>query len=520
MNPAEVDRLWEDAVRRALLGTERQPSAAASADSGADASALGRALAGLEGRGEEARLLGTAAVASLYRRAGRLPRKDAGASLKPAPEETARRAPPAAARLLASMLAGEHASLLPEWLAYAAAREVVVPEELLPALLDAASAKADMRDAAAAVIGARGRWLAARYDGWAWATVGGVGPGAEVEIAPDHARAGWETATGDVRRVMLRRVRRADPALGLELVRSTWSADSPKDRAAFLETLEDGLSDADEPFLEAALDDKRKEVRRAAAELLSRIPASRLAARMTERARALVRISTPSGGLISKLTGAKPEITLDLPPECTKEMVRDGVELKPPAGAGERAWWLRQLVAAVPPAVWSADAAPDVWVDAAARAHDGKVLLDAWTTAAVRYRDAAWADALIRAGRWNAGGDQSSLVALVSPERFREQVLRLLGAGGRTLSGDALPIRLIVEAPHTMGPELTRALLARLTPAAAAGDYVLRDVLRPLAAKMDPAAALDVLSGWKPQPRGGWIDLLHVRHALNEAFAS
>ena len=40
----------------------------------------------------------------------------------------------------------------------------------------------------------------------------------------------------------------------------------------------------DEPFLESALDDRSREVRQQAADLLTRLPDSRLALRMAERA--------------------------------------------------------------------------------------------------------------------------------------------------------------------------------------------------------------------------------------------
>ncbi|HEU4452749.1 MAG TPA: DUF5691 domain-containing protein [Longimicrobium sp.] len=507
---------WEAAVRSALLGTDREPSSE-STEIDTDASALDRALAGLEGRGSEARLLGSAAVLALYRRAGSIPRRDPRPLPEPAPEESARRASPAAARALARMMGGEGAIVIPEWMEMAAAREMVVPEELLPALLDAASGREEIRDAVLPVLGARGRWLAARNVAWAWAVAGG----AEMDSAPEEdARAAWETGTADVRRMLLRRARKSDPALGLELVKSTWSTDAPKDRVAFLAELVEGLSDADEPFLESALDDRRKEVRQMAAGVLRRLPTSRLARRMAERARPLLRISLPSGGFLSKVTGAKPEIAVDLPAECTREMIRDGVEPKPPQGTGERAWWLQQVIAATPPSTWSADAPPDAWIAAAARSKEwSTILLSALGDAAERHRDAAWTEALIRARATSAWGLEQTAAALPA-DRYLALAAEMLAENRSSLSGGDYTMRYLAASPHPLGAEMTRALFARVSPSALVTDYALREQLRLIAPRVDPAAALEAVSTWEAQPRGAWLDLLHFRHALHEAFAS
>ena len=96
-----------------------------------------------------------------------------------------------------------------------------------------------------------------------------------------------------------------------------------------------GLSMDDEPFLESALDDKHAEVRRAAAELLSRLAESRLCQRMIARVGPLVQFSEHKGKL---------QIDMTLPDQYTKDMARDGVEKKV-QGMGERNGWLYQMIA-------------------------------------------------------------------------------------------------------------------------------------------------------------------------------
>ena len=47
-----------------------------------------------------------------------------------------------------------------------------------------------------------------------------------------------------------------------------------------------------------------------------------------------------------------PMIVVEAPHECDAGMERDGVVPKPPAGRGERSWWLGQLVEAAPLGTW------------------------------------------------------------------------------------------------------------------------------------------------------------------------
>jgi hypothetical protein len=93
----------------------------------------------------------------------------------------------------------------------------------------------------------------------------------------------WENGTRSERVDFLERLRAHDAKHALELIQSTWDADSYEDRAAFVPTLRIGMSLADEPFLEACLDDSRKEVRDAALDLLILLPESEHSARMTAR---------------------------------------------------------------------------------------------------------------------------------------------------------------------------------------------------------------------------------------------
>ena len=84
----------------------------------------------------------------------------------------------------------------------------------------------------------------------------------------------WQFGDPEQRIGWLRAVRQHDPAVGLAALAGTWVKESGPDRAAFVGVLALGLTGADEDFLEAALDDRVPQVRRAAAELLAVLPES------------------------------------------------------------------------------------------------------------------------------------------------------------------------------------------------------------------------------------------------------
>ncbi|MEU4832490.1 DUF5691 domain-containing protein [Streptosporangium sp. NPDC023615] len=312
---------WEDLVSTALVGTDRRPIAGQAAS--------------------EVELLERAAVHTLRTRAGRRPVAGTEPPAPAAPEEQPV-VPPAAADRFAGLLEGKRPKLLDEWLAAASGHGYRLSPHLLPQLLDHAARDRSIRPHVGVLAGNRGRWLAGLNPSWGFlleevtaAAVTGFG-GDEV----------WELGTSGDRRAYLAARRATDPAGARELLAATWEKETPADRETFVKVLADGLSDDDEPFLEAALDDRRREVRNEAAYLLSRLPDSRLGQRMAER---VARHLTVKGGRI--LGNGKILVT---PPEtCDAAMERDGIRAKAPRGTGEKSWWLQQLVARTPLAVWT-----------------------------------------------------------------------------------------------------------------------------------------------------------------------
>ncbi|MFD6415137.1 DUF5691 domain-containing protein [Streptomyces sp. NPDC060194] len=417
MTAATAPPSWEDLVTTALLGTDRRP-----------------------GRTAEA-LLDAAATATVRRRAGLRP-AEAAPLPSPAPADDRPDLPPAARRRLAALLADRASGgqggrrttpdlteLLPQWLAAAERHGYRAAPELVPALLDAARARTDLRPRALAVAGPLARWLAALNPEWKYALRTATGTaGLPAPDDPAAVQRLWQDGLFAERVALLTAVRAHDPDAGRELLAAGWASERAEDRLMFLDSLREGLRPADEPFLEAALGDRSRHVRSTAAELLSALPGSGLARRMAARAGTCVGLDRLAGG---GPDGAPAVISVEAPHECDAEMQRDGVTPKPPAGRGERSWWLSQLVEASALGVWTerlggrtpaeivALPVADDWRDE---------LHAAWCRAAVRQHDPEWSRALL--GPPTAPGAAGPGSASLSE---RTQLLSVLPAGERAL---------------------------------------------------------------------------------------
>ncbi|MFJ4202613.1 DUF5691 domain-containing protein [Streptomyces sviceus] len=379
--------VWEELVTSALLGTAR------------------RTPPGIE-PGPEApvALLDAAAVETVRRRAG-LQAARAVQRPQQAPEDPRPELPAAAGRRLALLLADRPGTggggrrgtapdlmeLLPQWLAAANTHGYAAPPQLLPALLDAARGRTDLRPAALAFAGSRATWLARLNPDWRFALR--ATPGGGAALPPPQDTEGvqllWEEGLFAERVALLAAIRARDPAAARELLATTWATERAEDRLMFLDSLRTGLGPDDEPFLEQALADRSRNVRATAAELLSALPDSALAARMAVRAGACVAVDH---------TQDTPTIVVEAPHECDAGMERDGVVPKAPSGRGERSWWFGQLVEAAPLGGWPGRLGGRTPAEIVALpvADDWRNELHAaWCRAAVRQRDAGWARALL-----------------------------------------------------------------------------------------------------------------------------
>ncbi|MFJ6185466.1 DUF5691 domain-containing protein [Streptomyces sp. NPDC092295] len=495
---------WEGLVTSALLGTERRTPPAEILTPSKEAPVA---------------LLDAAALHTVRRRAGLLPAR-AAARPEPAPHDGRAPLPEAAGRRLGQLLADRTTSsggggrrgaapdlteLLPQWLAAANEHGYRAPAAVLPALLDAARARTDLRPQALTFAGPRGLWLARFNPEWKFALRGASG-GALLPDPQDGdaVRLLWEEGLFAERVALLAAVRAQDAEASRALLASTWSTERAEDRLMFLDSLRTGLSGTDEPFLERALSDRSRNVRHTAAELLSALPGSALAGRMAARAATCVSMDRTGGGQV---------ITVEAPHECDADMQRDGVVPAPPAGRGERSWWLGQLVEAAPLATWPARlggrtpeeivALPvlDDWADE---------LHAAWCRAAVRQRDARWSAALLgapaaspAAGPGTSGtsslAERAKLLATLPPAERASWVASFIAAHGLSEAFQLLGVCAVPWAEP-----LGRAVVDALDIARDAGSYPwsFSGVMGLAERCLDPveASRLELLTATRDEP--------------------
>lgn len=476
--PAPMDPpapgIWEDLVTTALLGTDRRAPRTP-----------GTPAASAPGRGGEApmALLDAAAVATVRRRAGLRPAR-AARRPEPAPVDPRPALPDPAARRLTMLLADRSGAggtgrrgtapdlmeLLPQWLAVANSRGFTAPAQALPALLDAARGRTDLRPAALAFAGPRALWLARSNPDWRFALRAAPGGGADLPgpEEADRIRRLWEEGLFAERVALLSAIRAREPAAARDLLATTWATERAEDRLMFLDSLRTGLGPRDEPFLEQSLADRSRNVRATAAELLSALPGSALAGRMAVRAGACVAVDHMR---------AAPTLTVEAPHECGPDMERDGVVAKAPAGRGERSWWLGQLVEAAPLATWSARlggrSPREIVALPVADDWQGE-LHAAWCRAAVRQRDAGWARALLGvASAPEAGGpgavslaERAKLLATLPADERAEWVAGFIAAHGLSEAFQLLGVCAVPWAEP-----LGRAVVDALNIARDAGSY-------------------------------------------------
>nr|MDQ3327301.1 DUF5691 domain-containing protein [Chloroflexota bacterium] len=334
----------------------------------------------------------------VYRQAGLRPM--AVPESTPAPPERVPVCSPRAASLFAELLGQNRDKLLLEAMGNMRAAGLRLPFALLPTMLSLRGEK--LRDALVPVLGQRGVWLAARNPDWRW-VLDRTPPDDGAERAVQEAE--WEVGTPARRLVALRRVRASAPERARAWVEDAWSGEKAEFRREMLGVLADALSKWDEPLLETALDDRSSTVRATAANLLARMPDAAHSIRMRERAGLVLRYDPPAEQprglrrLVSGLTrGGGRRLLHVAPPETLpKDWKRDGIQEKPPQGVGEREWWTRQLLNAVPLSHWNETlgANPSELVHAAAGNADwGVVVLEGWTGALSLGASVPWVNAL------------------------------------------------------------------------------------------------------------------------------
>jgi len=416
---------WQDLVTASLIGTERSavppvalPGVPTPADAPADPAAI---------------LLDRAALLTVARRGGRPPEQAEPLPVaEPDPEPAVSRA---AGHRLARLLSGEQPDLLTEWLTAAVTRRRRVPAHLLPALLDRARrvtpTDPELRRLAAKAGGSRARWLAGLNPDWKFVTA--------------HTSAGddaWRLGDAGQRRGYLTALRARDPGAARELIAADWDAAGPDERVMFVNVVAGGPSLADEPLLEAALDDRSAWVRKMAADVLAALPRSALAQRMAERAGRCLRLDRGIRGT---------RLLVSPPTECDAAMRRDGITPSPGAGRlplADRTRLLLDVVARTPLQTWTDGFRMTPVEIVGMRCGDwAPVLFTGWSRAAMAQRHQEWMAALINwaiagglPGHPSGAETLRRLVRRVDPALGAPETIASRGAGPPPAIHDAITV--------------------------------------------------------------------------------
>jgi hypothetical protein len=312
-------------VKQAIVGTGRGPVEAAQHPTDV-------LFEQFQGNAER-RLLWQAGAIDLYETAGVQPRTDL--AFEPALATDAGKALPApVAALMAGMLTRTPGPLWHFFLQRLQRAGYCIPPHGLLQVLNIGQFNPQLRPSLAGVLSERARWLAAQHPHGKW-----VNRQDHEDLSVDQAQVIWNEGTAKDRLLALMAVRLQDPATARAWLEKVWPKEKAETRGEFLQVLKEGLSAADEPFLQTLETDRSLPIRYQAAIMRATLPGSALRARACAIA----------GPWLSVAGGA---LQIQLPADFDKSWEALGIAVKPPAQTGAKQFWFEQLIALVPPTFW------------------------------------------------------------------------------------------------------------------------------------------------------------------------
>ena len=379
---------WPPLLRLALLGT-RQSAEVLPAFSALPATGS-----------REQQLLLAAGTLALLHKAGYVPPAATASAPPPtpAPPDRLPALGPLGIECLHRMLvSSQHLDLLPDYLRQVAAAGRRVPEALLMPLLQHAARSVEARTHLGAVLGERGRWLAALNPAWARL----FAPASPAESDPADLTT-WETGLLPERLAWLRQAFARDADTARALLLAALPTEPAKVQEALLKVLADYLHPDAEATLETLLKSRGQEVRRQAAALLVRLPGAALTERLWARAAPLLTARRKLLGL------GKAMLEITLPTAWDKSWLADGIEEKndhytylagnSKAAVGAGAARLANMLALLPVRRWLAhlSLSADELLEAALASEWAVPLLPAWALSTLAHQDAEVAAAFVR----------------------------------------------------------------------------------------------------------------------------
>ena len=312
-------RIWNDLLKAALLGTERSTLPEASLQQ-----LRSKGLANTDS--PEKQLLEGLAFQAMLEKVGFPILSLEDIPTAPIVEEE-QFCSAAAMQHLEQILNGPYDKALREFIWYLRKADLYLAPESLPDFFYKCLSDKTLWQQIKPLIGSRGNWLLHLNPDWER-----LQSNANVEE--------WPTGDRETRLAILRYLREMQPDTAIVLLNSTWQKESHANKVAFMKTLEVQLNEGDAAFLEQALSDKRKEVRKQAVALLAKLSNSKWMARMKQRAEEWFQTDK--------------NLSFQFPEQLDKQALSDGFELKPKTTSRfeKERLIIDQLLSVLPPSYW------------------------------------------------------------------------------------------------------------------------------------------------------------------------
>lgn len=365
-------KAWEDIVNKALLGSEK-----ASLQIADIPASIAQAYDLVGSGNQEEDFLRFTSLVYQFRQSGAHPLDFTAVKSVEALAETKPYCSTQANDMLKIILDEELPQLLYLWLQTCASRQEVVLPEMIPALLDIALRRKELRKVIVEVTGNRGAWLATMSPPW------------DFSLPAEDAKTVWDTGTPEQRKEVLRELRTANPDDGRAILESTWTTEGTNEKASFLDILKVNLSNSDLPWLES-LKEKGQKVNNVILELLKLIPESAILQNYRNILSEAVRIKTGKAllGMINKTS-----IHIDESVAVSDAVFKTGIEkLSSDKNVSDGKYILVQLISAVPPSFWNQHlsySTPEI-IELLQKEKNTAFYLPAIAMAAVRFRDQEW----------------------------------------------------------------------------------------------------------------------------------
>jgi len=373
-------QFWDEIINTAMLGTGKtMPGKNALPE---DIAALATHIE-QQPVGREEQFLQLASLALNIRQSSVSPLANTNATIATASPEEKPYCSETVMRILGDVLDSESISLLQLWLNLCNSAGLIITPASVPAMLQLAVQHKKLRTAIIQVCGKRGEWLCQFNKDWNFSTAS-----SPVDV--------WQTGALDQRKQVLQTLRVTDPATALQWLQQTWAQEDANTRAALLETLYTNIGEDDTAFLTSLSTDKSKKVKDEAIALLKHIPSSAIVQSyqyILQQAIVIKKEKTLLG------LSSKKVLDIALPNNINEDIFKTGIDkLSPQKNIPDDEYVLYQLASFVPPDFWEQhmESKPADIIDLLQKSGKGKRLVGALGLATGRFKNAAWAEQIVK----------------------------------------------------------------------------------------------------------------------------